>query len=197
MWLLRSATLCCTRSPADMEQYIIKDGKQLRLGYTTGSCAAAAAKAAAWMLLSGHRKETVSLLTPKGIPLELAVQEIAYLTNLTCRQAFSVLSGMAPDVELCRHNTYRGTVVTAVFRGDKCEAEDRMRRVVAERYRITEEMRVSVDTMLIGAGWTTLNTLAEGTGLSKMTVAHTLDTIPGVELRVAGGTNLYCKTGVD
>ena len=51
-----------------MEQYIEKDGKRLRLGYTTGSCAAAAAKAAAWMLLTGRRKETITLDTPKGSP---------------------------------------------------------------------------------------------------------------------------------
>ena len=60
-----------------MELYVEKAGRRLRLGYTTGSCAAAAAKAAAWMLLSGRRKETVSLLTPKGIVLKLAVREIA------------------------------------------------------------------------------------------------------------------------
>ena len=59
-----------------MEEYIVKDGKKLRLGYTTGSCAAAAAKAAAWMLLTGMKKERISLLTPKGIELNLNVLEI-------------------------------------------------------------------------------------------------------------------------
>ena len=50
-----------------MEEYVVKDGKRLRMGYTTGSCAAAAAKAAAWMLLTGREKTSVRLLTPKGI----------------------------------------------------------------------------------------------------------------------------------
>ena len=59
-----------------MEEFIVKDGKKLRLGYTTGSCAAAAAKAAAWMLLSGQRKEHISLMTPKGLGLELPVLDI-------------------------------------------------------------------------------------------------------------------------
>ena len=59
-----------------MEEYIVKDGKKLRLGYTTGTCAAAAAKAAGWMLLTGKRKESVSILTPKGIALTLKVREI-------------------------------------------------------------------------------------------------------------------------
>ena len=53
-----------------------KDGKDLRFGYTTGSCAAAASKAAARMLLEGSREESVELMTPKGILLNLPVEEI-------------------------------------------------------------------------------------------------------------------------
>ena len=59
-----------------MDSYIIKGGKKLRLGYTTGSCAAAAAKAAAYMLLTGRQLEQVELTTPKGIRLTLPVREI-------------------------------------------------------------------------------------------------------------------------
>lgn len=56
-----------------MEQFIYKNNRKLRYGYTTGSCAAAAAKAAAFMLLSGKTAESVDLMTPKQIPLHLDV----------------------------------------------------------------------------------------------------------------------------
>lgn len=54
-----------------MEEYQFSQGKSLRCGYTTGSCATAAAKAAAYMLLTGRRAETVRIDTPKGIVLDL------------------------------------------------------------------------------------------------------------------------------
>ena len=50
-----------------MQEYINKDGRKLRCGYTTGACAAAAAKAAAEMVLGGRDIESVYLMTPKGI----------------------------------------------------------------------------------------------------------------------------------
>ena len=56
------------------EAYLVRGGKKLRLGYTTGSCAAAAAQAAAVHLLTGKRPETAELLTPKGILLRLPVR---------------------------------------------------------------------------------------------------------------------------
>ena len=80
-----------------MEEYITKGGKRLRLGYTPGSCAAAAAKAAAWMLLTGRRKENITLMTPKGIELRLEVLEIAMEPGRV-RCAIRKDSGDDPDV---------------------------------------------------------------------------------------------------
>ena len=56
-----------------LEEYICRGKQKLRCGYTTGSCAAAAAKAAAEMLMTGKEVVSVELLTPKGIKLCLDV----------------------------------------------------------------------------------------------------------------------------
>ena len=87
-----------------MEEYLIRDGKRLRLGYTTGSCAAAAAKAAAWMLLTGQRKERIQLQTPKGITLDLQVCDIRMEPErVSC--ATEKDSGDDPDVTKGMHIT--------------------------------------------------------------------------------------------
>ena len=56
-----------------MEQYIFKDNQKLRCGYTTGSCAAAAAQRSSTMVLGARfsPNEKIILNTPKGIRLEL------------------------------------------------------------------------------------------------------------------------------
>lgn len=54
---------------------IEKNGKQLRYGYTTGSCAAAATKAALEMYLTQEKRESITIDTPKGWPLDLVLHD--------------------------------------------------------------------------------------------------------------------------
>ncbi len=49
----------------------------MRYGFTTGSCAAAAAKAAAYMLLTGKLKREITIETPKGIPYTAKLVDIS------------------------------------------------------------------------------------------------------------------------
>lgn len=48
----------------------------MRIGFTTGSCAAAAAKAATYMLLTGKEKTTIQIITPKGIAFDAEIKNI-------------------------------------------------------------------------------------------------------------------------
>ncbi|SCX80225.1 cobalt-precorrin-5B (C(1))-methyltransferase CbiD [Alkaliphilus peptidifermentans] len=61
-----------------LNKYVMKNGKKLRYGYTTGSCAAAASKAAAQILLSQHSINNIEIDTPKGWRLMLPVKDIVF-----------------------------------------------------------------------------------------------------------------------
>lgn len=88
-----------------MEEFIVKGGKKLRLGCTTGSCAAAAAKAAACLLLTGCPMEQATLVTPKGVRIALPVQTLQTAADsVTC--AVEKDQSDDPDVT-------RGALITA------------------------------------------------------------------------------------
>lgn len=58
-----------------LDAYVYKDKKKLRCGYTTGSCAAAAAQAASELLLFGEAPEEIKLLTPGGMVAAIPIEE--------------------------------------------------------------------------------------------------------------------------
>lgn len=61
-----------------MDQYVIKDNQKLRCGYTTGSCAAAAAQRAAALVLGAvfSPDDRIVIDTPKGVRLQLEALKI-------------------------------------------------------------------------------------------------------------------------
>lgn len=68
----------------DNYRYVFKSGKKLKTGYTTGSCAAAASKAAVVMLFSGEPVQQVEIETPKGWGLKLDVHEPVIQEGMAC-----------------------------------------------------------------------------------------------------------------
>ncbi|MBQ7008159.1 MAG: cobalamin biosynthesis protein CbiD [Ruminococcus sp.] len=80
-----------------LDEFICHGKEKLRCGYTTGSCAAAAAKAAAEMLLSEVNVSFVGISTPKGIKLKLDVLEPMINENYA-ECAIKKDSGDDPDI---------------------------------------------------------------------------------------------------
>ena len=89
--------------------YVRSGTKQLRCGFTTGTCAALAAAGAAELLLKGAAPETVKLVTPKGIEVEV-VPETVFRSGDTACCSIIKDAGDDPDV------TDGMTVMAAVSR---------------------------------------------------------------------------------
>ncbi|MGD9568416.1 MAG: cobalt-precorrin-5B (C(1))-methyltransferase CbiD [Sedimentibacter sp.] len=61
-----------------MEKFVLKNGKKLRCGFTTGTCATAAAAAGALMIFTGKTVESVSVRLPRGEILILDIKEPSF-----------------------------------------------------------------------------------------------------------------------
>lgn len=88
--------------------------KELRKGFTTGSCGAAAAKAALYMLLTGSVKDEIEIITPGGAVFRTEVKDIFREGNRV-RCAVAKDGGDDPDVTTGLHVTAE---VRAEERGD-------------------------------------------------------------------------------
>jgi len=91
----------------DNEMYVVVDKKKLRCGYTTGSCAAAASKMAATILLGGEKKSYVEVATPRGTVITLRIENVrASKDNVTC----SVMKDGGDDIDATHGMLIRSTV---------------------------------------------------------------------------------------
>ena len=105
----------------DTAEYVEKDGKRLRCGFTTGSCAAAAATAAAQMLMTGEIVEMVQIKTPGGPLYNAQILDAEILekagpsgrTRTSCRCAVLKDGGDDPDI------TTGTRIVAEVSRSDE------------------------------------------------------------------------------
>lgn len=79
------------------DRYVVKGGKKLRYGYTTGSCATAATKASLIMALGQKTIKEVEINTPKGWLLTLNVLKAEIDIN-TAKSAIIKDSGDDPDI---------------------------------------------------------------------------------------------------
>ncbi|MFH1774642.1 MAG: cobalt-precorrin-5B (C(1))-methyltransferase, partial [Methanobacteriota archaeon] len=95
-----------------LEQYVQKNGKILRRGYTTGTCAAAAAKAAAAMLFSGRKINEVEVTLPIGEKIVLKIVD-ARLDKNYAQCCVVKDAGDDPDVT-------HGAKICARVRKTKC-----------------------------------------------------------------------------
>ncbi|MEM2925411.1 MAG: cobalt-precorrin-5B (C(1))-methyltransferase [Methanocellales archaeon] len=82
---------------------LLQDGAILRRGYTTGTCAAAAAKAAVLLLL-GEYLDKVEVITPIGIKAEL---DIAFIDRENC------IAGVKVDSGDHKKDTFNGLLICA------------------------------------------------------------------------------------
>lgn len=80
------------------EHYVQSGTKQLRCGYTTGTCAALAALGAATLLLTGKAPESVSVLTPKGWTVEVVPEFCRKEEHHLCACGIRKDAGDDPDI---------------------------------------------------------------------------------------------------
>ena len=74
----------------------------MRYGFTTGSCAAAAAEAACYMLLTGRKKEEMTILTQKGISYTAKLVDIS-INESSAACAIVKDGGDDPDITTGAH----------------------------------------------------------------------------------------------
>lgn len=182
-----------------LRHYIVRDGKKLRCGYTTGACAAGAARAATEMLLSGRMVENVTLDTPKGLRLSLDILNSEREANFV-RCAVRKDSGDDPDITngILVYATARRTDSGIDIDGGEgvgrvtCEGLDQPVGAAAinstPRRMISEEVAAACKVFGYSGGISIVIDIPEGMSLA----GHTFNP----RLGIVGGISVLGTTGI-
>jgi len=175
------------------------NGRLLRCGYTTGACAAAAAKGACIMLLTGAPLDKVSIGTPKGVALTLDISD-ARLAEGRASCAIKKDSGDDRDVT---DGALIYAAVEKTAQGIRIDGGEGVGRVTkpgldqpvgeaavnsVPRKMITKELREAAKKYGYGGGFSVVISIPGGEALAKRTFNPRL----GVE----GGLSVIGTTGI-
>lgn len=176
-----------------MNLYTYRNGKRLRCGYTTGSCAAGAAKAAAEMLLSGQVCPQISLMTPANVLLNLDICEISMQQeSVTC--AVQKDSGDDPDATrgilvyatVSKANTgveiAGGTGIGTVTKPGLDQPVGAAAINSAPRRMITEAVTETAEKHNYSGGFRIVISAPEGTEIAKKTFNPRMGIIGGISI---------------
>lgn len=176
-----------------MEEFVYKDQKKLRLGYTTGTCAAAATKAAAQMLLGGEAVEEVELAAPAGILLRLPVERI-HMSGEQVVCAVKKDAGDDPDVT---DGVYIYACVSKIPQGYETEGGEGIGRVTKPgldqpvgnaainsipRQMMVEVMMETADAYGYEGGLRSIISVPGGAELAKHTMNEKLGIMDGISI---------------
>ncbi|MCL2296461.1 MAG: cobalt-precorrin-5B (C(1))-methyltransferase CbiD [Methanomassiliicoccaceae archaeon] len=174
--------------------YVIVNNKKLRCGYTTGSCAAAASKMAAAILLGSERKDIVEIVTPKGTVLSLKIEDIRVSDgSVTCAvrkdggDDIDSTHGMLIYSTVCKRSD--GMIVIDGGEGigrvtrkglDQPVGNAAINRV--PRSMIREALEDVCENLLFKDGLTAIISAPEGAGISKKTFNGRLGIVDGISI---------------
>ncbi len=182
-----------------LEHYITADGKQLRCGYTTGTCAAGAARCAAEAVLTGRFPPSVRVETPAGIPVILEPEGCAlHGQSATC----GIRKDGGDDIDVT-HGALIVATVTKIPAGIEIDGGEGIGRVTrpgldqpvgaaainrVPRQMLTEQLEQAMQTHGYSEGLRVVISSPQGEALARKTFNPRL----GIE----GGFSILGTTGI-
>lgn len=182
----------------ESELYTYVNNKKLRRGHTTGTCAAAASKAAAQALLTQNPVESVTIHTPKGITLDLPVEGMTF--DETCARC-AVRKDGGDDID-ATHGTLVYSEVRLTDSGIDIDGGVGVGRVTRKgldqppgnaainkvpRSMIKEALEDVASACSYGGGFSAVISVPEGPEIAKKTFNPRLGIVGGISILGTSG----------